>query len=68
MKSVLFLRALLVAVASILIAIRIDNPTITVLTLGIICLGFIANITLYKLLTKNDADSEADSYQSAHSM
>lgn len=66
MKTVLIIRALLVAIASFILSLYINNPTITALTLGIIYLGFLANIITYKLITKRD-DEEA-SYHSAHSL
>ena len=52
MKTVLIIRALLVAIASFILSLYINNPTITALTLGIICLGFLANLITYRLITK----------------
>ncbi|MBM6726273.1 hypothetical protein [Megamonas funiformis] len=66
MKTVLIIRALLVAIASFILSLYIDNPTITALTLGIIYLGFLANFITYKLITKRD--EEEASYHSAHSL
>jgi hypothetical protein len=47
MKTVLIIRALLVAIASFILSLYINNPTITALTLGIIYLGFLANLITY---------------------
>lgn len=52
MKTVLIIRALLVAIASFILSLYINNPTITALTLGIIYLGFLANLITYRLITK----------------
>lgn len=68
MKTILIIRAFLVAIASILLSIYIDNTAITILTLAIIGLGFMANIAVYKFIFKDDIYEEMDSYQSAHSM
>ena len=54
MKTVLIIRALLVAIASFILSLYINNPTITALTLGIIYLGFLANLITYRLITKRD--------------
>lgn len=67
MKTVLIIRALLVAIASFILSLYINNPTITALTLGIIYLGFLANLITYRLVIKRDNNEEA-SYQSAHSL
>ena len=67
MKTVLIIRALLVAIASVILSLYINNPTITALTLGIIYLGFLANLITYRLITKRDNEAEA-SYHSAHSL
>ena len=67
MKTVLIIRALLVAIASFILSLYINNPTITALTLGIICLGFLANLITYRLITKRDDEEEA-SYHNAHSL
>ena len=62
MKTVLVIRALLVAIASFILSLYINNPTITALTLG-----FLANLITYRLITKRDDEEEA-SYHSAHSL
>ena len=67
MKTVLIIRVLLVAIASFILSLYINNPTITALTLGIIYLGFLANLITYRLITTRD-DAEEASYHSAHSL
>lgn len=69
MKTFFIIRALFIAITSFFLSLYIENTTITALTLGIVCLGFIANLAVYKALTSEDnEDSEADSYHSAHSL
>lgn len=67
MKTILIIRALLVAIASFILSLYIDNPTISTLMLSIIYLGFFANLITYKLSNKQDTNEEV-SYHSAHSL
>ena len=67
MKTVLIIRVLLVAIASFILSLYINNPTTTALSLGIIYLGFLSNLITYRLITKRDDEEEA-SYHSAHSL
>lgn len=69
MKFLLVFRALLVAIVSMIFATFVNNPTIVTLTVGILALGFIANIALYKfVLAPYLEEDEEASYRSAHSL
>ena len=50
MKTFFIIRALFIAIASFFLSLYIENTTITALTLGIVCLGFIANLNFTELL------------------
>lgn len=65
MKTILIIRGLLVAIASFVFSLYINNPTITALTLGIIYLGFFANFIAYKLITKKDAKGTVSFHSAA---
>lgn len=69
MKFLLVFRALLVAIVSMIFATYVNDSTIISLTVGILALGFIANIALYKfVLAPYFAEDEEASYHSAHSL
>ena len=67
MKTVLIIGALLVAIASFILSLYINNPTIPAFNFRDYLFRLLANLMTYKLITKRDNEAEA-SYHSAHSL